>query len=255
MEVLLERRADNVALVRIDQPETRNALTMPVRERLAELFRELAEDERVRCVVLAGSEKVFAAGADIKAMAEAQPVDMMLRAGERTWAPIKDFPKPLIAAVNGLALGGGCELAMHADIIVAGESARFGQPEIRLGIIPGAGGTQRLVRAVGKFKAMKILLTGDFVSARDAEAMGLVTEVVPDVEVVGRAVALAQSIATLPPLAARKIKELVLQGSDLPLDAALVMERNAFQLMFGTADQKEGMNAFLDKRPPHFTGR
>jgi enoyl-CoA hydratase/carnithine racemase len=255
MEVLLERRADNVALVRIDQPETRNALTMPVRERLAELFRELAEDERVRCVVLAGSDKVFAAGADIKAMAEAQPVDMMLRAGERTWAPIKDFPKPLVAAVNGLALGGGCELAMHADIIIAGESARFGQPEIRLGIIPGAGGTQRLVRAVGKFKAMKILLTGDFVSARDAEAMGLVTEVVPDVEVLDRAMTLAQSIATLPPLAARKIKELVLQGSDLPLEAALVMERNAFQLMFGTTDQKEGMKAFLDKRPPHFTGR
>jgi enoyl-CoA hydratase/carnithine racemase len=228
---------------------------MPVRERLAELFRELAEDERVRCVVLAGSDKVFAAGADIKAMAEAQPVDMMLRAGERTWAPIKDFPKPLVAAVNGLALGGGCELAMHADIIIAGESARFGQPEIRLGIIPGAGGTQRLVRAVGKFKAMKILLTGDFVSARDAEAMGLVTEVVPDVEVLDRAMTLAQSIATLPPLAARKIKELVLQGSDLPLEAALVMERNAFQLMFGTTDQKEGMKAFLDKRPPHFTGR
>jgi enoyl-CoA hydratase len=255
MEVHLERQPDHVALVRIDRPEARNALNGAVRERLAEIFLELASDEQVRCVVLTGSDKVFAAGADIKAMADAHPIDMMLRAGERTWAPIKDFPKPLIAAVNGLALGGGCELAMHADMIIAGESARFGQPEIKVGIIPGAGGTQRLVRAVGKFKAMKILLTGDLLSSRDAEAMGLVTEVVPDADVVDHALTLARSIAALPPLAARKIKELVLQGSDLPLEAALLLERNAFQLMFGTADQKEGMKAFIEKRPPAFTGR
>jgi enoyl-CoA hydratase len=254
MEVLLDRQPDHVAIIRIANSQARNALTGSVRDQLAQIFIALAADDEVRCAVLTGTDTVFAAGADIKAMAYANPIDMMMRAGERTWAPIKDFPKPLIAAVNGLALGGGCELAMHADIIVAGESARFGQPEIKLGIIPGAGGTQRLVRAVGKFKAMKILLTGDFVSAREAEAMGLVTDVVPDTEVLDHALTLARSIAALPPLAARKIKELVLQGSDLTLDAGLALERHAFQLMFGTADQKEGMQAFLEKRPPRFTG-
>jgi len=255
MEVLLERGEEHVALVRINRPEARNALNGAVREKLARIFLELARDEEIRSVVLTGTETVFAAGADIKAMADAQPVEMILRAGEQNWAPIKDFPKPLIAAVNGLALGGGCELAMHADMIIAGASAKFAQPEIKVGIIPGAGGTQRLVRAVGKFKAMKILLTGEMVSAQDAEAMGLVTEVVPDDEVLDRALALARSVARLPPLAARKIKELVLQGGDLPLEAALVMERHAFQLMFATADQKEGMQAFVEKRSPNFTGR
>jgi len=255
MEVTLECRPGNVALVRIDRPEARNALNGAIRERLAEIFAEIAADDSVRCAILAGTDKVFAAGADIKAMAEAEPIDMMNRPGDRAWKVLKEFPKPLIAAVNGYALGGGCELAMHADIIVAGEGARFGQPEIKVGIIPGAGGTQRLVRAVGKFKAMKILLTGDFVSARDAEAMGLVSEVVPDGEVLDRALALASQIAALPPIAARTIKELVLQGSDLSLDSALLLERNAFRLMFGTADQKEGMRAFLEKRPPAFSGR
>ncbi|HZH09616.1 MAG TPA: enoyl-CoA hydratase-related protein [Microvirga sp.] len=254
MEVLLESKADRVALVRINRPEARNALNSAVREQLAQVFLDLAGNDEVRCVVLTGTEKVFAAGADIKAMVDAQPADLILRANERYWAPIKDFPKPLIAAVNGLALGGGCELAMHADMIIAGVSAKFAQPEIKVGIIPGAGGTQRLLRAVGKFKAMKILLTGEMVSAQEAEAMGLVTEVVPDGEVLDRALTLARSIALLPPLAARKIKELVLQGGDLPLEAALVMERHAFQLMFSTADQKEGMQAFLEKRPPTFRG-
>ena len=254
-EVLLEGGADGVALVRLNRPEARNALSPSMRERLATVFRDLAADDAVRCVVLAGSEKVFAAGADVKAMAEMTASAMMLRGSERTWAPLKDFPKPLIAAVNGWALGGGCELAMHADIIVAGEGAKFGQPEIKVGIIPGAGGTQRLTRAVGKFKAMKILLTGEPVTAREAEAMGLVSEVVPDAEVLERALSLARSIAVLPPIAARKIKELVLAGADLALDSALLMERQAFQLMFDTADQKEGMRAFAEKRQPHFQGR
>jgi enoyl-CoA hydratase len=157
--------------------------------------------------------------------------------------------------VNGWALGGGCELALHADIIVAGEGARFGQPEIKVGIMPGAGGTQRLTRAIGKYKAMKILLTGEPVTAREAEALGFVTEVVPDGEVLDRAVALAKSIAALPPIAARKIKEAVLLGGDMPLEAALVLERQAFHLLFDTADQKEGMAAFIEKRPPKFRGR
>ena len=255
METSLERLDGGVAVVRIDRPEARNALNAAVREQLADHFRALAADEAVRCAIIAGSEKVFAAGADIKAMASAGAAAMMLSGNEAAWGVIRTFPKPLIAAVNGWALGGGCELALHADIIVAGEGAKFGQPEIKVGIMPGAGGTQRLVRAIGKYKAMKILLTGEPVSAREAEALGFVTEVVPDAEVLDRAVALGRAIAALPPVAARKIKEVVLQGADLPLEAALLLERQAFHLMFDTADQKEGMAAFIEKRPPSFRGR
>jgi enoyl-CoA hydratase len=255
MATRLERPADGVAVVRLDRPEARNALDPALREQLAAHFRDLAADDSVRCAIIAGSDTVFCAGADLKAMASMSAADMMLRGTHLTWAPIKDFPKPLIAAVNGWALGGGCELALHADIIVAGEGARFGQPEIRVGIMPGAGGTQRLVRAVGKYKAMTMLLTGEPVGAREAEAMGLVSEVVPDGEVIERALALARTIAALPPIAVRKIKEVVAHGADLPLEAALALERQAFQLLFGTEDQAEGMAAFLEKRPPAFRGR
>ena len=253
METILDRLGDGVAVVRINRPEARNALNPAVREQLAQHFRDLATDEEISCAVLTGSDKVFAGGADIKAMAEASASEMMLRPD--AWGAIRAFPKPLIAAVNGWALGGGCELALHADIIVAGEGAKFGQPEIKLGIMPGAGGTQRLTRAIGKYKAMKILLTGEPVSASEADALGFVTEVVPDGEVLDRAVVLAKSIAALPPIAARKIKEAVLLGADMPLEAALLLERQAFQLLFDTADQKEGMAAFIEKRPPKFRGR
>jgi enoyl-CoA hydratase/carnithine racemase len=255
METTSERPAEGVALVRINRPEARNALNGAVREQLAQHFRDFAADETVRCAVIAGSDQVFAAGADLKTMASMTASRMMLSGTHLTWAPLKEFPKPLVAAVNGWALGGGCELAMHADIIIAGESAKFGQPEIKVGIIPGAGGTQRLVRAVGKFKAMKLLLTGEPVTAREAEAMGLATEVVPDGEVLERAIAVARTIAAMPPIAARKIKEVVAHGADLPLDAALTLERQAFQLMFDTEDQKEGMTAFIEKRAPKFQGR
>jgi enoyl-CoA hydratase/carnithine racemase len=255
MSVEATRPDNGVALLRINRPEARNALDDATRSALAQHCEKFAADDAVRCVVLAGSDKVFAAGADIKAMADAGAAEMMLRAGEVFWTAMRSFPKPLIAAVNGWALGGGCELAMVADIIVAGESAKFGQPEIKVGVIPGAGGTQRLTRAVGKFKAMKMLLTGDPVTAREAEAMGLVSEVVPDAETLERALTLARTIAALPPIATRKIKELVLTGGDLPLGAALSLERQAFQLMFDTEDQKEGMRAFIEKRPPAFKGR
>jgi enoyl-CoA hydratase len=254
-ETILERLDGGVALLRINRPDARNALNAAVREQLAAHFEGLAGDESVRCVVLTGSDKAFAAGADIKAMAEAGASEMMGRETKKIWAAIKEFPKPLIAAVNGWALGGGCELAMHADIIVAGESAKFGQPEIKIGIIPGAGGTQRLTRAVGKFKAMRYLLTGDPIPAKEAEAIGVVSEIVPDDQVLDRALELARAIAAQPPLAARKIKEVVLNGADVSLDAALLMERQAFQLMFDTADQKEGMRAFIEKRTPNFQGR
>src|SRR4051812_32141796 len=179
-DLLVERPREGVALVRINRPEARNALNGRVRLLLADAFTELGRDDGVHAIVLTGDKDVFAAGADIREMADAGAVEIMLRQTHLLWPAIASCPKPVIAAVNGFALGGGCELAMHADIIVAGEGARFGQPEIRVGIMPGAGGTQRLTRAVGKYKAMMLLLTGEPVGAREADAMGLVSTVVPD---------------------------------------------------------------------------
>lgn len=253
-EVLVERPLPGIAVVRINRPDARNALNLQVRAMLAEHFTELGSDPDVRCIVLTGSERIFAAGADIRDLAERSAVEMMLRNTHRLWNAIAACPKPVVAAVNGLALGGGCELAMHADIIVAGEGASFGQPEVRIGIMPGAGGTQRLTRAVGKFRAMKMVLTGQPVGAREALEMGLVSEVVHDAEVQTRALALATEIAALPPLAVMQIKEVVLAGQDASLDAALMLERKAFQLLFASRDQKEGMRAFLDKRKPDYQG-
>ena len=251
---ILEKFDNGVALLHLNRPDALNALNPALRKELAEHFRALAGDDSVRCVVLTGNEKAFAAGADIKAMADARPGELMRGGNERFWRPIQDFPKPLIAAVNGYALGGGCELAMHADIIIAGEGAQFGQPEIRVGIMPGAGGTQRLTRAVGKFKAMMMLLTAQPVAAGDAERMGLVSLVVADDKVVETAMEMAARIARMPPLAARKIKEAVLNGADLPLEQGMLIERQAFQLSFDTQDQKEGMQAFIEKRKPVFKG-
>jgi len=254
-EVLLDRPSEGIAVIRLNRPEVRNALNLAVRELLAEHFRTLGDDESTRCIVLTGGEKVFAAGADIRDMVDQTPIEIMARRSERLWGSIASCPKPVIAAVNGYTLGGGCELAMHADIIVAGEGALFGQPEVRVGIMPGAGGTQRLTRAVGKFQAMKMLLTGEPVTARDALTMGLVSEVVPDGEVFEAALALAKNIATMPPLAVIQIKEAVLAGQDASLETAMMLERKAFQLLFATSDQKEGMRAFLEKRKPEFRGR
>jgi enoyl-CoA hydratase/carnithine racemase len=253
-EVLVERPLPGIAVVRINRPDARNALNLQVRAMLAEHFTELGSDPDVRCIVLTGSERIFAAGADIRDLAERSAVEMMLRNTHRLWNAIAACPKPVVAAVNGLALGGGCELAMHADIIVAGEGASFGQPEVRVGVMPGAGGTQRLTRAVGKFRAMKMVLTGQPVGAREALEMGLASEVVHDAEVQTRALALATEIAALPPLAVMQIKEVVLAGQDASLDAALMLERKAFQLLFASRDQKEGMRAFLDKRKPDYQG-
>ena len=177
------------------------------------------------------------------------------RHGERYWEAIARCPKPVIAAVNGFALGGGCELAMHCDLIVAGASARFAQPEVRVGVMPGAGGTQRLVRAVGKFQALRMLFTGCTVRAPEALAIGLVSEVAADGQALDRALELARQIAGLPPLALAQIKEVVLAGADLPLDQALALERKAFQLLFDSHDQKEGMRAFLEKRTAEYLGK
>ncbi|MCK9983665.1 MAG: enoyl-CoA hydratase [Azoarcus sp.] len=252
--VVVERPNPQVAVVRLNRPEARNALNQQVRMQLAEHFTALGRDPEVRAIVLTGGDKYFAAGADLREMAEAGAIEIMLRNTHRLWGAIASCPKPVIAAVNGFAWGGGCELAMHADIIVAGEGSSFCQPEVKVGIMPGAGGTQRLARAVGKFKAMKMVLSGQPVSGREAGEMGLASEVVPDAEVQSRAMELATQIAALPPLAIMQIKEVLLAGQDASLDAALMLERKAFQLLFASRDQKEGMQAFFDKRPAGFEG-
>lgn len=252
--VLLERSADGVALVRLNRPEARNALNTAVRTRLAEVFRELAEDDAVRCIVITGDETAFAAGADLKEIQNDGPVQMMQRQVLRLWQVIATCPKPIIAAVRGFALGGGCELALHADIIVAGDNATLGQPEVKVGIMPGGGATQRLVRAIGKYRAMKMVLTGEPVNGREAAAMGLASEAVPDDQVLPRALELARGIAALPPLAVMQTKEVLLAGADAPLYTGLMLERKAFELLFASHDQKEGMAAFFEKRKPQYEG-
>jgi enoyl-CoA hydratase/carnithine racemase len=254
-DVVLEKPVEGVAVVRLNRVEVKNALNLAVRQALAEYFSALGADPDIRCIVLTGGDKVFAAGADIRDMADKGAIDMMLRNVHLLWQAIAACPKPVIAAVNGYAWGGGCELAMHADIIIAGESASFCQPEVKVGIMPGAGGTQRLTRAVGKFQAMKMILTGAPVSAREALQMGLCSEVLPDDEVQGAAVKMASQIAAMPPIAVMQMKEVLLAGQDMSLEAALMLERKAFQLLFDTKDQKEGMNAFLEKRKPVYQGR
>lgn len=253
-ETLVERPLPGVALIRLNRPDARNALNQAVREQLAAHFTALSSDGQVRSIVLTGGDQVFAAGADIRDMAERGAMEMFLRQTHRLWAAIAQCPKPVIAAVNGFAFGGGCELAMHADLIVAGEGASFGQPEVRVGIMPGAGGTQRLTRAVGKFQALRMLLTGLPVTADEALRMGLASEVVADDQVQSRALELAKLIASMPPLAVMQIKEVLLAGQDASLDTALMLERKAFQLLFDSADQKEGMRAFLEKRQPVYSG-
>jgi len=253
--VLLERPAEGVVLLRINRPEARNALNLEVRKLLAKHLADIGEDTTTRAVVLTGNEKSFAAGADIKEMADVGTIEALQRGVHKLWCAIAGCPKPVIAAVNGYALGGGCELAMTCDIIVAGESARFGQPEVKIGIIPGGGATQRLTRAVGKYKAMKAILVGDPISAKEAYEMGLASEVVPDAEVEGRAIDLARQIAALPPLAIQLAKEAVLAGMDAPMTSALALEVKSLQILFSSQDQKEGMRAFIEKRKPKFQGK
>ena len=254
-ELLREQVGEGVVLLRINRPERMNALSMSVRESLAEEFNAMAADEATRCVVITGDEKAFAAGADVGELAERKPIDDAFAKSRTAWLAMEKFPKPIIAAINGFALGGGCELAMHCDIIIAGEGAKLGQPEVKLGIMPGAGGTQRFLRVTGKFSAMRWLLTGDMMSAAEALRVGLVSEVVPDAEVLSHSLALAAKIAKLAPLAVEAIKEVVLMGADAPLSTALILERKAFQLLFASEDRTEGISAFQERRKPTFKGR
>src|SRR5687768_10823508 len=254
--VLVERKPDQrTALVRLNRPKQLNALNGPVMDALCAALEELDGDDTVRAIVVTGDERAFAAGADIGEMANATPIDLLLTNRIGQWDRIRKITKPVIAAVNGSALGGGCELAMALDLIVAGESAKFGQPEINIGVIPGAGGTQRLTRSIGKAKAMRMILTGDPITAREAEAAGLVAVVTQDELVVEDALALAAGIATKSPIALRLAKEAVNAAYEMSLTDALAHERRLFYLLFASEDQKEGMAAFLEKRTPEFKGR
>ncbi|MCZ4353581.1 enoyl-CoA hydratase-related protein [Roseovarius aestuarii] len=253
--VLLERPEPGIAIVRLNRPDVRNALNLSIRQRLAEVFHAFTDDADLRCVILTGDDKSFAAGADIADMSKVTAVEMYHRHTERLWGAISGCPVPVVAAINGYALGGGLELAMHCDITVVGRSAKLGQPEVRVGIMPGAGGTQRLVRAVGKFRAMRMCLTGEIIGAEDACEMGLISALVDDDDVMTEAMSIAGTIALMPPIAVAQIKEVILHGMDASLETALALERKALQLLFATQDKAEGMEAFLLKRKPIFTGQ
>jgi enoyl-CoA hydratase len=216
---------------------------------------QFERDEKVRAIVLTGSDRAFAAGADIKEMSDETSISIMLKDQFAMWDRVKDCKKPIIAAVSGFCLGGGCELAMTCDIIVASETAQFGQPEINIGVIPGAGGTQRLTRAVGKYKAMEMVLTGRNISAQEAHQWGLVNKVVPVELYLEEAKNLAKEIAKKPPIAVRLAKEAVLKTFDVPISEGLMFERKNFYTLFSSQDQKEGMKAFLEKRPASFIGK
>ena len=255
-ETIIVTREDTIAIVQLNRPSVLNALNVTVLTELGDALRELDEDPSCRCIVLTGNEKAFAAGADIKeAFVGVTPVSMLAQDLTTKWEVIRRIKTPIIAAVSGFALGGGCELAMICDIIVASETARFGQPEINLGIIPGAGGTQRLTRAVGKWVANEIILTGRFVSAAEAKAIGLVAQVYPAASWLDDAKALARTIAEKAPVAARLATEAVDLAWNSTLDAGLEFERKAFYLLFATEDKNEGVDAFVNKRKPQFKGR
>lgn len=247
--------ADGVALVKLNRPKELNALCLELMEELMHAFSALDKDENVRCIVITGNERAFAAGADIKQMSGRTAIDMLNIDQFSIWDRIRKTKKPVIAAVSGFALGGGCELCMLCDMIVASETAQFGQPEIKIGVMPGAGGTQRLTRAVGKALAMEMVLTGRFITAREAFTAGLINRVVPVEIYLQEAIKLATQVASMAPVACRLAKESVLKAFDTSLDEGLQFERKNFYMLFATEDQKEGMQAFVEKRPPQFKGK
>ena len=253
-EVRVERQ-DAVGVVTLDRPEKRNALSPELMGELAEAIEQLDGDEGIHCIVLAGSDEVFAAGADIKAMSERSFQDVIRHSTTALWKRIGVCRTPLIAAVSGWALGGGCELALMCDMIVASETAEFGQPEITLGIIPGAGGTQRLARVVGKQRAMEMVLTGRRFDAKEAHRLGLVNLVTPRKQWLEQALELAAVIARRPPLAVKLAKQAVLAAEEMPLEGGLQHERRLYELAMATEDRVEGMAAFLEKRRADFKGQ
>ncbi len=256
MAGLVESSRDgNVVLLRLNRPEARNALSPELMEELASELERLDPDPEVRCVVIAGSDKVFAAGADIKAMAERSFAEALRHPAAGFWRRLAAIKTPMIAAVSGFALGGGCELALACDMIVAAEGATFGQPEINLGIIPGGGGTQRLARVLGKQRAMELVLTGERFDAAAALELGLVNRVVEGDGWLDEAMALAATVAERPPIAARLAKQAVIAAEETALTAGLENERRLYELAMATEDRVEGMTAFLEKREPKFEGK
>jgi enoyl-CoA hydratase len=253
--LVLVERDEPIAVVTLNRPDQLNALSEPLMEELVERLTELDRDEAIRCIVLAGNERAFAAGADIGEMASATAMDMLYARRVERWDAIRKLWTPLVAAVSGFCLGGGNELAMSCDLIVASETAKFGQPETSLGIIPGAGGTQRLTRAVGKAKAMDVILSGRFLDAAEAERAGLVARVVPQEAWLEEAKRIAREIASKGPVAQRLAKEAVNRAFDTTLELGLEHERRLLYLSFASEDAREGLTAFTEKRPPEFKGK
>ena len=246
---------NGVITLLINRPKEKNAISNQVLKEISETLKESLSEDEIRCVVISGSQQFFAAGADIKELSKLNTIDVLNNVRYEYWDIIKHYPKPIIAAVNGFALGGGCELAMHADIIIAGRNAQFGQPEINLGIIPGAGGTQRLIRYVGKSLAMKMLLSGEFIDAETAFQFGLIAEIVEPELTLDKAEKLAEKIAKKSPLAVQQAKKLMLLSFESSLETGLITEHEIFTLLTASEDRNEGINAFLEKREPKFTGK
>lgn len=249
-----EQYEAGISLIQLNRPKELNALNKQLMEEVRDTLQALDKNDAVRVIIITGDERAFAAGADIKQMADKSAIDMLLIDQFSTWDQIRKTKKPIIAAVSGFALGGGCEFAMTCDMIIASETARFGQPEIKIGTIPGAGGTQRLTKAVGKAKAMEIILTGRFLTAEEAYFYGLVNKVVPVEMYLTEAVDLAKEIAQMSPVAVLLAKEAINRSFETQLDEGLAFERKNFYLTFASNDQKEGMQAFIEKRKPNFTG-
>lgn len=245
---------DSVGIITLNRPKILNALNLQLMDELVSELERMDEDADIRAILLTGNDKAFAAGADINEMAEASAIEIMKRDQFAVWDRISLISKPIIGAVSGFVLGGGCELMMNCDIVIASETTVIGQPEVKLGVMPGAGGTQRLTRAVGLQKAMEMLLTGEPITAKEAARYGLVNRVVPVEAYYQEALKLAKQIAQQAPLAVQVIKKSVHKAQDLPLADALDYERNGFYLLLASDDRKEGMQAFLEKRTPRFTG-
>ena len=245
----------HIALIQLNRPKELNALNLQLMLEVKQALMELDANESVRAIILTGNDRAFAAGADIKQMAGKNAIDMLKIDQFSTWDQIRKTKKPMIAAVSGFALGGGCELVMHCDMVVASETAQFGQPEIKIGVMPGAGGTQRLPREVGKVKAMEMVLTGEFINAEEALRIGMINKIAPVELYLSEALKMAQKIASMSPIAVQMAKESVLKAFEMPLQEALSFERKNFYMLFATEDQKEGMAAFVEKRVADFKGR
>ena len=253
--VILVEKEPPIGILRINRPAVLNALNFEVLKEIVETLEEFDKDPGIKATVLVGNQDVFSAGADIKELSEATPVSLIQRNQFALWDRLKKVGKPIVAAISGYALGGGCELAMSCDLLVASETAKFGQPEINIGIMPGAGGTQRLTRTIGKYRAMEMILTGQMISAREMEKHGLVNKVVPKESFFEEAKKLALLVAAKAPIATKLAKESILKAFEIPLDEGLQFERRNFYLLFSTEDMKEGMTAFSEKRTPHFKGK